>query len=79
MVAVALWMATERHCCCKDGNGSDTHGIRSGYYFLLYFNSNTDTNSDIFEYEYKTDTLDSDSNSDIYSIYEMIFCYFLYR
>jgi len=50
----------------KDENGSDTHGIESGYHLLPYFNSNTDTN--IFKYEYKTDVSDSDFYSDIYSI-----------
>jgi hypothetical protein len=44
---------------------------------IRIFNSNTDTNSDILEYECKTDGSDSDSNSDIYSIYRIIFSYFL--
>ena len=48
----------------KDGNGSDTYGIEFGYRFLPHFN--LDTN--ILEYKYKTDTSDSDSHSDIYSI-----------
>jgi len=48
----------------RDGNGSDRHGIGSGYYLLPYFNLNT--NANIFEYEFKTDVLDSDFYSDVY-------------
>jgi hypothetical protein len=46
--------------------------------FLPYFNSKTDTDSDILEYKCKTDTSDSDLNLDIYSIYRIMFSYFLY-
>ena len=42
--------------------------------FLPHFKSNTDTNSDILGYEYKTDVSDSDINL----IYELKFSYFLY-
>jgi len=35
-------------------------------------------NSDILEYEYKTDASDSDSDSDIDLIHELTFNYFLY-
>ena len=49
----------------KDGNESDSHGIGSGYHQLPHFNSNTDL--DIFEYEYKTDVSDSNFDSNIYS------------
>ena len=52
----------------KDGNGSDTYGIEFGYRFLPHFNSDTNADMNILEYEYKTDTSDSDSHSDIYSI-----------
>ena len=62
----------------KDGNGSDSNGIEFGYHFLPHFKSNTDTDSDILGYEYKTDVSDSDSNSDINLIYELTFSYFLY-
>ena len=37
---------------------------------LPHFKLNTDTDSDILEYGYKTDALDLDSNSDIDSIYQ---------
>ena len=52
----------------KDRNGSDTYGIEFGYRFLPHFNSDTNADTNILEYEYKTDTSDSDSHSDIYSI-----------
>jgi hypothetical protein len=56
----------------KDRSGSDSHGI--GFrYFLPYFNSNTDMDSDILEYECKMDT----SDLDIYSIGKIMFNYFL--
>ena len=51
-----------------DGNRSGSYGIRFGYHLLLYFDSNTNTDMDIFEYEYKTGVLDSDFYLDIYSI-----------
>jgi hypothetical protein len=35
-------------------------------------------NLDILKYECKMDASDSDSNSDIYSIYRITFSYFLY-
>ena len=57
----------------KDGNGSDSHGIRFGCHILPHFKSNMDTDSDILGYEYKTDVSDSDSNSDIDLIYELTF------
>jgi hypothetical protein len=62
----------------KNGSGSDTHGIEFEEHLLPYFKSNTDMNLDILEYECKTDTSDSDSNSDIYSIYRITVSYFLY-
>ena len=52
----------------KDGNGSDTHEIEFGCRFVSYFNSDTNTDTNIFEYESKTDTSDLDSHLDIYSI-----------
>jgi hypothetical protein len=42
----------------EDGNESDLRRIRFGYYLLLYFNLNMNTDLDIFEYEYKTGILD---------------------
>ena len=45
----------------KDGNG---FGCR----FVSYFNSDTNMDTNIFEYGSKTDTSDLDSHSDIYSI-----------
>ena len=58
----SIWAQTS-----KDGNGSDTLGIESRYHLLPHFNSNTNMDSSIFKYEYKTDVLDSDFYSDIYS------------
>ena len=50
--------------CAKDGFGSDTDKIKSGCHLLLYFNPNTDANTDLIRYEYKTDSSNLDSNSD---------------
>jgi hypothetical protein len=52
----------------RDGFGSDTHGNGFECHYLPYFNSNTDTNTNIVGYEYKTDSSDSDLHSDIYLI-----------
>jgi hypothetical protein len=37
----------------KDGFGSDTHGYEFGCHYLPHFISNSDTNTNIIEYEYK--------------------------
>ena len=42
----------------RDGNGSDSHGIEFEYYLLPYFDSNSKTDTDIFEYEYKNGCLE---------------------
>jgi hypothetical protein len=55
----------------RDGFGSDTHGYESGCHYLPNFISNSDTNTNIVEYEYKTDISNSDSHSNIYSIYSI--------
>jgi outer membrane usher protein FimD/PapC len=52
----------------RDGFGSDTHGNGFECHYLPYFNSNTDTNTNIVGYEYKTDSSNSDLHSDIYLI-----------
>ena len=52
----------------KDGFGSDTDEIEFECHLLPHFNSDTNADTNILEYEYKTDTSDSDSHSDIYSI-----------
>jgi hypothetical protein len=44
----------------RDGFRSDTHGNESECHYLPYFNSNTNT----IEYEYKTDSSNSDLHSD---------------
>jgi hypothetical protein len=51
--------------------------LKDVYHFLPHFNLNTDINSDVLKYKYKTDISDSDSNSNIYSIYRIIFNYFI--
>jgi hypothetical protein len=42
-----------------DGNGLGSYGIRFGYHLLLHFDSNTNTDMDIFEYKYKIGVLES--------------------
>jgi hypothetical protein len=53
----------------RDGFGSDTHGYEFRCHYLPHFISNSDTNTNIIEYEYKTNILNSDSHSNTYSIY----------
>jgi hypothetical protein len=48
----------------RDGNRLDTHGIRFKYHFLPHFYSNTNTYSNVLEYEYKTDVSNSDTHSE---------------
>jgi hypothetical protein len=55
----------------RDGFGSDTHGYEFGCHYLPHFISNSDTNTNIIEYEYKTDISNSDSHSNTYSIYSI--------
>lgn len=52
----------------KDGNESDSHRIVSECHLLPYFNSDSNTDTYIIEYEYKMNVSDSDFHSDIYSI-----------
>jgi hypothetical protein len=52
----------------RDGFGSDTHGYEFACHYLPHFISNSDTNTNIIEYEYKTDISNSDSHSNTYSI-----------
>ena len=55
------------HCAlhlAKDGFGSDTDEIGFECHILPHFNSDTNANADLIEYEYKTDS----SNSDTFSI-----------
>jgi hypothetical protein len=53
----------------RDGFGSDTHGYEFGCHYLPHFILNSDTNTNIIEYEYKTDI--SNSHSNTYSIYSI--------
>jgi hypothetical protein len=46
---------TRAHTMNRGGNRSNTHGNKFECHSLPYFSSNSDTNSDIFRYEYKTD------------------------
>jgi hypothetical protein len=55
----------------RDGFGSDTHRSEFECHYLPYFISNSDTNTNIIEYEYKTDISNSDSHSNTYSIYSI--------
>jgi hypothetical protein len=73
-----------RSILLRDGFGSDTHGYEFGCHYLPHFISNSDTNSNIIEYEYKTDISNSDSHSNTYSIYKVImsinfFCRWFYN
>ena len=52
----------------KDGFGSDTDEIGSGYHLLPHFNPDTNANVDLIGYEYKTDSLNLDSDPDTFSI-----------
>jgi hypothetical protein len=56
----------------RDGFGSDTHGYEFGCHYLPHFISNSDTNTNIIEYEYKTDISNSGSHSNTYSIYNRV-------
>jgi hypothetical protein len=56
---------------CRDGFGSDTHGYEFGCHYLPHFISISDTNTNIIEYEYKTDISNSDSHSNTYLIYNI--------
>ena len=52
----------------KDGFGSDTDEIGSECHLLPHFNPDTNANADLVGYEYKTDSSNSDSNPDTFSI-----------
>ena len=53
------------------GFGSDTHENGFECHYLPYFNPNTDTNTNIVGYEYKTDSSNSDLYSDTYLIWNI--------
>jgi hypothetical protein len=55
----------------RDGFESDTHGNESECHYLPYFNLNLNTNTNTNGYEYKTDSLNSDSHSDTYLIWNI--------
>jgi hypothetical protein len=61
------------HCGlrCRDGFGSDTHGYEFGCHYLPHFISNSYTNTNIIECEYKTDISNLDSHSSTYWIYSI--------
>ena len=52
----------------KDGFGSDTDGIGSGCHLLPHFNPDTNANTNLIGYKYKTDNLNPDSDPDTFSI-----------
>ena len=52
----------------KDGFGSDTNEIGSGCHFFSHFNPDTNANTDLIGYEYKTNSLNPDSDPDTFSI-----------
>jgi hypothetical protein len=66
-----LRQASGQGARARDGLASDTHGYEYGCHYLSYFISNSDTNTNIIEYEYKMDILNSDSHSNTYSIYSI--------
>ena len=55
----------------KDGFGSDTNEIGSECHLLPHFNPDTNANADLVGYEYKTDSSNSDSNPDTFSIWNI--------
>jgi hypothetical protein len=65
-VAVAGWLL---YVCTHFRMKTDRIRVESDpdITFLPHFNTNTNINSDIFKYEYKTDVSDLDLYSDIYS------------
>jgi hypothetical protein len=56
---------------CRDGFRSDTHGYEFRCHYLPHFISNSDTNTNIIECEYKTDISNLDSHSSTYLIYSI--------
>jgi hypothetical protein len=66
-----FWTTRSTVEAIRDGFGSDTHGYEFGCHCLPHFISNSDTNTNIIEYEYKTDISNSDSHSNTYSIYSI--------
>ena len=55
----------------KNGFGSDTDEIGSECHLLPHFNPDTNANADLIEYEYKTDSSNTDSNPDTFSIWNI--------
>jgi hypothetical protein len=55
----------------RGGFGSDTHEYEFVCHYLPHFILNSDMNTNIVEYEYKTDISFSDSHSNTYSIYSI--------
>jgi hypothetical protein len=55
----------------RDGFRSNTHGYEFGCHYLPHFISNSDTNTNIIEYEYKMDISNLDLHSNTYLIYSI--------
>jgi hypothetical protein len=68
---IGLSSPTGTNAESRDGFGSDTHGYECECQYLPHFISNSDTNTNIIEYEYKTDISNLDSHSNTYSIYSI--------
>jgi hypothetical protein len=72
LMTASISRASDREALlCRDGFGSDTHGYEFECHYLPHFISNLDTNTNIIEYEYKTDISNSDSHSNTHSIYSI--------
>ena len=67
-VSFCIAVADGEMVLAKDGFGSDTDEIGFGCHLLPYFNPDTNANTDLIGYEYKTDSLNLDSDPDTFSI-----------
>jgi hypothetical protein len=66
-----LRSATRDSSLGRDGFGLDTHEYEFECHYLPHFISNSDTNANIIECEYKMDISNSDLHSNTYSIYSI--------
>jgi hypothetical protein len=65
-----MWSLLKRMHPRRDGFREDTHGYEFGCHYLPHFISNSDTSTNIIEYEYQTDISNSE-HSNTYSIYSI--------
>jgi hypothetical protein len=78
-IQVALWSLLDiprvkkgtKETVTRDGAGSDKHGYAFECHYLSHFNSNSDMNTNIIEYECRMDISNSNLYSNTYSIYSI--------